>query len=129
MKINELPFIGQLNPYPSDTYNYKWLVVLNDDSIIESKFCNQKSYYNKDGFDSVSWTQTVKNNSIKELQLIARKDNQEFNCFTVSFDRVKSLSYSMIQWNSGYILIVGITIEMQSGEILEFLTNGTILKR
>jgi hypothetical protein len=129
MQINTIQEYGTLNPFPSDIYQYKWVAHLDDNTTIESKWCNQKSYYNRDGFDSVSWTKTIKENNIKSISIYAKRDGQEFLVFNDQFDHIDSLSYSMIQWIVGYILIVGLTIKKKDGSQIEFLTNGTFLKR
>lgn len=130
MKINNLGFIGKSKPFPDDSYELQWELVL-DNNLIQSPFCNQKSYYNQDGFDSVSWTRTVNlyQNDIKTLNINVRRNSRIDYILSIEFDHVKSLSYSLIQWTLGYNLIVGLSIETKDNEIIEVLTNGEILRR
>ena len=130
MRINILEYIGKSSPFPDDSYELQWELVL-DNNLIQSPFCNQKSYYNQDGFDSVSWTETINlyQNDIKTLNINVRRNSKIDRILSVEFDQVNSLSYSLIQWTLGYNLIVGLSIETKDNEIIEVLTNGEILRR
>lgn len=131
MKIYNLEYIGKSQPFPDDSYELQWELIFKHNEIIQSPFCNQKSYYNQDGFDSVSWTKTINlyKNDIKTLNINVKR-NSKIDCIlSMEFDHIKSLSYSMIQWTVGYNLIVGLSIETKDNEIIEVLTNGEILRR
>ncbi len=134
MFILDTPIKGDPNKStPDNIYKLKWVLVNNDNKIlVESHWFNKLSYVNKDGWDTIKWTDSINNykDNINELQFYCSRDGITQLALSIDYSMIKRMSYCFLQINSNttIVYLIGLLIETQD-EIIEWLIDGNVYKR
>ena len=128
MFIADLPIKGDKNGIPEDLYQLKWcLKDINHQILTSSHWFNKRSYHNKDGWDSISYTKSINQfkNQIDKFEIYCKKDNVMQLALSITFDKIVNVSYSFVQYIENYHLIVGLSVELDD-KYIEFMIDGNV---
>jgi plasmid replication initiation protein len=128
MFIADLPIKGDVNGIPQELYQLKWcLKDINHNILTSSNWFNSRSYHNKDGWDSISYKNSIEHykNQILKFEIFCKKDNVMQLALSIPFDKINNVSYCFVQYIENYYLIVGLCVELQDKNI-EFMVDGNV---